>query len=133
MVNQRISIKDVNISIDGKVIGGVEEVTFTVARDNEEAYEAGGYNPIEIVGGRFHISGTMTRAFVDIDLLNQLMPNQAIPVSFTLVGEIISGKTPGRTVVLHGVTPDSVDINGMGLDSYAKNSIPFKALSWKFS
>jgi len=132
MVKQRISIKDVDISINGKIIGGAEEATFTIARDNEEAYEGGNYLPVEIVGGKFHISGSLTRAYVDNDLLNELMPKTAIPTSFTLTGTVISGKEPARTVTIFGVSCDSVDINGLALDGYAKNAIPFKALDWRF-
>ena len=132
-MKQRISIKDVDLSINGKIVGGAEECSFTVSRDNEEAYEGGNYTPVEIVGGKFHVAGSLTRAFVDVDLLNELQPKQAIPISFTLSGSVVSGKTPGRSVSVFGAVVDSIDINGLGLDGYAKNSIPFKALDWKFS
>ncbi len=132
MVKQRISIKDVDISINGKIIGGAEEATFTIARDNEEAYEAGNYQPVEIVGGKFHITGSLTRAFIDVDLLNELMPKSAIPASVTITGTVVSGKTPSRNVTIFGATFDSVEITGLGLDSYAKNTLPFKALDWRF-
>lgn len=133
MVKQRISIKDVDISINGVIIGGAEEATYTVSRDNEEAYEGGSYFPVEIVGGKFHISGNLTRAFIDIDLLNELMPKSAVPFIFTLTGAVNSGKSPARNVSVYGATVDSIDINGLGLDGYAKNSIPFKATDWEFS
>ena len=95
MVNQRISIKDVDIAINGKIIGGAQEATVTISRDNEEAYEAGNYEPVEIVGGKFHIAGSITRAYVDNDLLNELMPKQAIAASFTITGQVtITGAPP---------------------------------------
>lgn len=128
MVNQRISIKDVQFVIGDRIIGGAEEASFSVARDNEEAYEAGNYFAVEIVDGKYHISGDITRAFIDIDLLNEICPNAQLWPDFTLVGEIVSGKTPGRTVTVIGVKFDSYDINGLGLDGYAKNALPFKAL-----
>jgi len=133
MVNQRISIKDVDISINGKIVGGAEECSCTISRDNEEAYEAGSYTPVEIVGGKFHIAGSLTRAFVDVDLLNELMPKQASATAFTLTGNVVSGKLPKRSVTIFGVAFDSADISGLGLDGYAKNVMPFKALDWKFS
>ena len=49
MVNQRISIKDIDISINGKIVGGAETAAVTISRDNEFAYEGGGYMPVEIV------------------------------------------------------------------------------------
>lgn len=131
-MKQRISIKDVDISVNGKIIGGAEEASFTVSRDNEEAYEAGNYLPAEIVGGKFHISGSVTRAFIDTELLNEIMPKQALPGSFTLTGTVISGKLPARDVTVFGTAFDSADINGLGIDGYAKNSLPFKALDWRF-
>jgi hypothetical protein len=132
MVNQRISIKDVDISINGKIVGGAEECSFTVSRDNEEAYEAGSYMPVEIVGGKFHISGSLTRAFIDVDLLKELMPKQASAPSFTITGNVVSGKIPKRSVTIFGASFDSVSIEGLALDGYAKNTLPFKALDWRF-
>jgi len=132
MVNQRISLKDVNLAINGRIVGGAEEASVTVARDNEEAYEAGSYLPVEIVGGKFKISGSISRAFLDNTLLNELMPKTAVPGSFTITGKVVSGKTPDRQITVFGATFDSVDINGLGLDGYAKNALPFKALDWRF-
>jgi len=132
MVKQRISIKDVDIAINGQIIGGAQEATVTVARDNEEAYEGGNYMPVEIVGGKFHITGSLTRAFIDNDLLNELMPKQAIPTSLTITGTVISGKTPGRNFTVFGAVFDSVEISGLGLDGYATNALPFKATDYRF-
>lgn len=132
MVNQRISIKDVDIAINGKIIGGAQEATVTIARDNEEAYEAGNYEPVEIVGGKFHITGSITRAYIDNELLNELMPKQAIPASFTITGQVVSGKTPARSFTVFGAVFDSIEIGGLGLDGYATNALPFKATSFRF-
>lgn len=129
---QRISLKDVDISIGGKIIGGAEEATFTIERDNEVAYEGGSYMPVEIIGGKFTISGELSRAFIDSELLNTLVPQQAIPPSFTLTAIVTSGKTPSRAVTIQGAVFDSVDINSLSLDGYAKNRLPFKALNWRF-
>ena len=133
MVKQRISIKDVAIAINGKIIGGAEEATFTVLRDNDEAYEAGSYFPAEIVGGKFHITGSLTRAFVDVDLLNTIMPKQAVPPGFTIVGSVVSGKLPSRTVTINGAVFDSFDITGLTTDGYAKNALPFKATDFSLT
>ena len=132
MVNQRISIKDVQISLNGNTLGGSESATITIARDNEEAYEGGSYTPVEIVGGKFHITGSLTRAFIDTDTLNEIMPNLAIPSNFTIHGEITSGKTPQRSITIFGAVFDSIEISDLGLDGYAKNTLPFKATSWRF-
>ena len=131
MVKQRISIKDVDLSINGSVIGGAEEITCTISRDNEEAYEGGTYKPVEIVDGKLHVAGTITRAFIDVDLLNELMPNAALTAPFDIRGSIANGKTPGRTINIFGAKLDSFDINSLTIDGYAKNALPFKALDWR--
>ncbi len=41
MVNQRVSLKDISIFIDGSQVGGSEAAEVTLTRDNEEAYEGG--------------------------------------------------------------------------------------------
>jgi hypothetical protein len=134
MVNQRISLKDVDISINGKIIGGAESVSVTITRGGQEAaYEGGNYLPVEIVDGKIEISGEISRAFIDVDLLNELFPNQSLMPSFTLSGTISSGKNPGRDIKVFGCKPDSINITDLNLDGYAKNTIPFKALNWKFA
>lgn len=134
MVNQRISLKDVQVSVGKKIIGGAEELTATVAADNEEAYEAANYFPVEIIDGKKHISGTLTRAFIDVQTLNDLFPADAgLWGSYTITGTVVSGKTPGRTITITGAKFDSFDINSLSLEGYAKNSLPFKALNWKLS
>lgn len=131
MVKQRISIKDVDMSINGKIVGGAESVTLTVTRENEVAYEGGSYMPVEIVGGKFTIEGSLSRAYIDNDLLKELMPKSAVPVSFTLTGKVSSGKTPGRAIAVFGAVIDSFNISGMELTGYAKNELPFKALDFR--
>jgi hypothetical protein len=133
MVKQRISLKDVDISINGKIIGGAESVEVTVTREGQEvAYEGGNYKGVEIVDGKIAISGQIVRAFIDVELLNELFPNQPLMPDFTLSGKISSGKTPGRDVSVFGCKLDSVNISDLGLDGYAKNTMPFKALDWRF-
>jgi len=129
MVNQRISLKDVEITIGNKVLGGAEEASVSAKRDNTFAYEGGNYAPVEIVEGKFDISGELTRAFIDVTLLNEIFPlDQALLPSFDITATITSGKTPGRTITLHGVKFDSIDISSLSMDGYAKNKLPFKAL-----
>jgi hypothetical protein len=107
-------------------------VTFTATADNEEAYEANNYYPVEIVDGKKHVAGTITRAFIDVDLLKELAPEaEGQWPYFTITGAITSGKTPKRTVTIFGAKLDSVGISDLGLDGYAKNELPFKALSWR--
>ena len=132
MVKQRINLKDVDISVNGQILGGCEELSVTITRDNEEAYSGGSYKPDEIVDGKIHIAGSLTRAFIDVDLLNEIMPNQALQPEFTLSGTITSGKSPARNMKIFGAKFDSVDISSFTLDGYARNVMPFKARDWRF-
>ena len=133
MVTGRISLKDVSISIGDTVVGGSEELTATVSAEDTVAHEGASYLPAEIVDGAITISGTITRAFIDVDLLNDIFPETGIKPSFTLTGEIVSGKTPARTITITGAKFNSLDINGLGLTDYAKNTLNFNATNWKFS
>ena len=134
MVNQRISLKDVDISINGKILGGAESATITLTRKGQEAaFEGGNYKAVEIVDGAIEVAGEIERAFIDVDLLNELFPNQSLMPSFTLSATITSGKLPGRNIKVFGCKLDSVDISGLSLEGYAKNKLPFKALDWTFS
>jgi len=134
MSNQRITIRDVAISIGSSIVGGVESLSFSVKRDGTFAYEGNNYFPVEIVDGKIEITGEIERAYIDAELINLICPsNQSIWPSFTITGVITSGKTPGRTATLIGCKFDSFDVNGLGQDGYAKNKLPFKALNWKIS
>ena len=130
-MNQRISIKDVDISVAGRIIGGAEEIGFTVTRDNEFAYEAGNYFPVEIVEGKVGIAGTMSRAFIDVELLNTIMPNSSLQTPIDISATSRTGKTPVRSIKLFGCKFNSIDVNGLGLDSYGKNALAFQALSYR--
>jgi len=132
IVKQRISLKDLDISINGKIIGGAITCTLTITREGQEvAYEGGSYMPVEIVDGKVAITGEIQRAWIDVDLLNELFPNQALLPSFDLAGQLTSGKTPIRDFHVMGCKPDSINVSDLGLDGFAKNNIPFKALNWR--
>lgn len=132
MVKQRINLKDIDISVNGRIIGGAESVTFTVTRENQEvAYEGGNYLPVEIVEGRIKIEGEIERAYIDNDLLNELFPNTPLLPSFTLSGTITSGKTPGRNIKVFGCKLNKIDITELNITAgYAKNTLPFDALNY---
>lgn len=134
MVKQRITLRDVQISVGGNIVGGAEELTFAVARENTVAHEGANEKPAEIVQGAITINGSITRAFIDVDLLNTLCPStESLWQSFTLVGTIISDKTPGRTCTIHGAVFKGFDVTGLTTADYAKNKLDFDALDWELS
>ena len=103
MVQERFSLKDVDIFLNGQIVGGCEELAATISAEDTPAHEGGSYTPAEIVDGRITITGTLTRAFIDSSLLNQVFPNTGRKPSFTLSGKINNGKTPLRNIKLFGV------------------------------
>jgi len=133
MVNQRLSLKDVAILVNGNQIGGAEIAEITLTRGQDLAYESGNYKPVEIVDGKIEIGGSLTRAWIDMDLLNELFPNAQLAPSFTFVAEVSSGKEPGRKIEIFGAKLESMNISEFALEGYAKNLLPFKALDWRFS
>jgi len=129
---QRISLRDVDIAINGKIVGGVEEVACTVTRELTPAGEGGTFETVEIVEGFETVEGTVTRAFLDTDLINELYPNIAVLPAFTLSGSINNGKTPDRTIQILGVKFGGFELSDMAKDSeYIKTSMPFKATKVK--
>ena len=132
MVNERISLKDVDIALNGQIVGGSEELAMTVTAEDEPAHEGGTYLPVEIVDGKITISGTLTRAFLDVNLINQILPNSGLKPAFTMSGIINNGKTPARSIKVFGVKFSSFDINSFALDGYAKNALAFNAINWQF-
>ena len=133
-IKQRISLKDCALYIDGTRIGGAEEATFTVSADNEEAYEADSYFPVEIVDGKKHISGSVTRAFLDVDLLKDICPMDADGLwpEVTLTG-VQTKKTPIRNITVTGVKFDGFEISELGLDGYSKNPLNWKGTGLSFA
>lgn len=135
MVNQRISAKDCEFFIGDQRVGGAEEMAVTITADNEEAYEASNYLPVEIVPGKRHVEGNILRAFIDSTILQDLIPNngQTIPTPMTIVGQVVSGKTPARKITVHGALFNQVTIESFTLDGYAKNNLPFIGTNWELS
>jgi len=132
MVNERISAKDLVFSVGGTILGGAEDLNFSVTADNEEAYEAGNYFPVDIVDGKKHIAGTINRAWIDNETLNSLFPpDTGLWPLFTITGTVTSGKSPGRNFSINDAKFDSFDVNSLALEGHAKNAMPFKALNWK--
>jgi len=132
MVNQRISAKDVIFSVDGNIIGGAEGMDVSVSADNEVAFEAGTYYGVEVVDGKKNVSGTLNRAYIDNETLNELFPpDLGVWPAITITASVVSGKEPARTITVLGAKFDGFDINSLELDGYAKNALPFKALNWQ--
>jgi len=132
MVKQRISLRDIDIAINGKIVGGVEELSATKNREMYPAGEGGTHKTVEIVEGFETIEGTLTRAFLDVELINELCPDTSVLPEFTLSGSVNNGKTPGRTIQILGVKFAGFELSDLAKDSeYSKTSLPFNATGLK--
>ena len=130
MVKERINLTNVDILINGVRVGGAEELSVSASFANEFAHEGGGAEPVEIVDGKREYSGSLSRAFIDTELVKSLAEyGQATPY-FNLQG-ITKNKTPARKIKVENAKLDGFDINSLSIDGYAKNALPFKCLAVK--
>lgn len=143
---QRITLKDVDISLEGSGsrldgrITGADGLSVTISSNDSVEYEAGSYLPVEVVDGRVSISGSVVKAWVSNDFFKVLFPKtevgermtSVIKPSFTLRGKVVNSKSPSRKMEIYGVKFNSVGTGSMSIDSVAKQSLPFNATGYKF-
>jgi len=132
-ISQRISIKDMAFYLGANRIGGAEEGTFIVTADNEEAFEADNYFAVEITDGKKHISGTVTKAFLDVDILKDICPmdGDGLWPEFTMTA-VQTKKTPIRNITVTGLKFDGFEISELTTDGHSKNPLPWKATGLSF-
>lgn len=133
MVNQRVSLRDIDISLNGKIVGGSEELTANISREGTPAGQGGTYQTVEIVEGMEKIEGTLITAYLNVELINELFPNQAVLPEFTLSGSVNNDKSPQRIMKLFKVKFLGVELSDTSYESpYIKLSMPFMAVSRSF-
>ena len=104
MVNQRISLRDVDISLKGKIVCSAEKVTMDISRELTPVGEGGTHKTVEIVEGMETIEGEATGVNnIDSELLNELHPNKMVSPEFTLSGRIDHDNESGGTMKVSGV------------------------------
>lgn len=131
MVNERINLTNVDIYIDGDRVGGAEELGATITPSSEFAHEGGSAEPVDIVDGKREYTGSLIRAFIDVDLVKKLIPFGQPTPYFNMQG-ITKDKTPARVVKIESAKLESFDINSLTTAGYARNAMPFKCLAIKF-
>jgi hypothetical protein len=133
-MNQRITSRDCEFYIGTTRIGGAESMSLEITHDLTDAHEAGSHFPVEIIDGKISIKGDLKRAFIDVDLINAIAPNTTgLWPEFTIVSQIVSGKTPARTITVMGAKFGGITIEDLSLDAYAKNTLSFQAKNYSFS
>ena len=128
---QRVSLLDVDITIDGEIVGGAESLTVDVKRTTNAIWEGGNYKAVEIMEEKEEITGTLEQAWIDWTLVKKLYPDQVNLPYFFLYARV-KNKTPGRGIILKDCKIDSWNINSLSIGGgYGKSSLPFKALDWE--
>ncbi|MCH7691561.1 MAG: ATP-binding cassette domain-containing protein [candidate division Zixibacteria bacterium] len=93
--------------------------------------------PDEILEGTELVEGTLTRAFVDIDLVKELLPFQQSSTaqekpSFTLRGETKSHVSPAKKLTIFGAKINSWELSGLTMEGRADERYSFDALDYEF-
>ena len=134
MTSQRITARDCEFYIGTTRVGGAEEMSLSITHDITDAHEAGSHFPVELVDGKITIAGDLTRAFIDVDLINAIAPNTTrLWPEFTIVSQIVTGKVPARTITVMGAKFSEISVESLSLDAYAKNKLSFHAKNYSFS
>ena len=134
MAKKRFNLTDVKLTLDingnSIAIGGAEECSLTVTREINAAHEAGSYKTAELVEQLETVEGTLTRAFIDIDTIKFVYPqNQSELPEVTITG-VIQNQEKLQYIKVVGAKFKGFDINGLALTDFAKNSMNFSALDW---
>lgn len=112
-------------------LGSIEKVTVTVTVNKSIAHQGGQRLPDEIVGGTITVKGSFDRAQTDFDVMNTLINKNGEDPYFDLVGtEQVSGKT--FSVFNAQISGDVAGVD-VQLSDYAKQTISFDALDYKFA
>ena len=98
--DQSYALEDAYITLNGKIVGGVQNVTVNWEQENAPKHEAGNKKPREIRAGLININGTVGRLFLDASQISNTvdLENGDNPY-FTIIGKT-KNKTPERTITI---------------------------------
>lgn len=123
-----VTLNDVQVIINGNVIGFIQDVKISIKRDMETLYQAGGEGePVAFVQTKKEYTGSFDRTLVDVDIISQLMPNSGFWPEFELKGIVKSGLDVGesKNFVAHNCLCEGWDVD-YSLDNAASQSTSFR-------
>lgn len=124
---QVFTLEDVDLEIDGKIVGGAQSVSVKWEQQNEPKYQSGSKKPFEIRDGQVAISGSIEQFFLDADMINDLHGlNDGNNPYFNIIG-ITKNKTPKRKVIIVDAKFKGFSLE-FGLTDDTKTSRDFDAL-----
>lgn len=124
---QSVTLEDVEVRLDGNIVGGAQSLSVTWEQENIVSREAGSKKPREIVPGQVAINGSVERLFLDVETISDLvdLENGNNPY-FNIVG-VTKDKTPERKVTIVDAMFKGFSLE-FGLGEETKASQDFDAL-----
>ncbi len=97
---QSYTLEDAYITLNGDIVGAVQNVTVTYEQDNKPTYEAGSKFAREIRPGQVGVTGTVGRLHIDgSQITGTIDLEEGNNPYFTIVGKS-KNKTPGMTITI---------------------------------
>lgn len=94
---QSYTLEDVEIRLDGNIVGGAQSLTIALEQENAAQYEGGSKKPREIMPGQMAYSGTVERLHLDSETIGELIDlDEGNNPYFDIVG-VTKNKNPERT------------------------------------
>lgn len=124
------------VYLDGKLVGGVQELDISREDENTIMHEAGNLNPIDIVSGKREFSGKVTHMWLDTKTIKDLQQfDSDSPFDdtyFNIEGVVQGNKANGRKVIVESARFKNLSLS-MALDDITKIDRDFDALNVKLS
>ena len=126
------TLQDVDIRLDGNIVGGAQTVSVSYEQDNKIIHEAGTKFGREILDGAISVSGSVERLFLDKETISELvdLDTGANPY-FNIVG-VTKNKDPERTITIIDCKFKGFSMD-MALSDETKVSQDFDALRIKIN
>ena len=127
MVSESFTLQDVEIEINGTIVGGAQALSATYAQENKPILEGGTHKPREILDGSIAINGSVERLFLDVDLIKSVIDLEDGTNPYVDIVGVTKNKTPERRVTIVSAKFKGFNIE-MGLTDETKNTMEFDAL-----
>lgn len=128
---QVFTLEDVDLEINGTIIGGSQSVTVEWTQENEPKHQGGSKKPFDIRDGQITISGTVEQFFLDKESITDLIDlEEGNNPYFNIVG-VTKNKNPERKVSVIDAKFKGFSLN-MALTDDTVISRDFDALDFRF-
>ena len=116
------------IKVDGSDVVRVESATIDISRNLDSYYEIGSHQPTELLEGNEEITGTINRAWIDLDMLDLILTAGGDLTEFTLYLSM-GTDTNSPYVYLYNCKLEGSSLDAPQ-DSVWMNNVDFRAKTW---